>query len=110
MRPRIWFGIGFLLVFVAMLLLVRMHVMHPSGNAVVECPLWRYYGNELYKQVTPHNLGPASSNSSASGETLFFHVLLSVVGGCVFAGAGVVIGRSLTKKSLDPGNDKRQES
>ncbi len=86
MRPRIWFGIGFLLVFVGMLLLVKIQVMHPSGNAVVECPLWRYYGNELYKEVTPQNFGPASSNSSALGETLFQHILLSALGGGVLAG------------------------
>lgn len=80
MRPRIWFGIGFTAVFGAMLVLVKMHVMHPSGKAVVECPLWRYYGNELYKLVTPHSMGPASSNVSAFGETLFVHILLSVLG------------------------------
>jgi hypothetical protein len=102
MRPRIWFGIGFLLVFLGMLFFVKMHVMHPSGNGVVECPLWRYYGSELSKQVTPQNLGPASNNGSAFGETLLIHIILSVLGGGVFAGARVLVCKSLGKKTVAP--------
>jgi hypothetical protein len=87
MRPRIWFVIGFLLVFIGMLLFVHMYVMLPSGQGLVKCPLWRYYGSELYNAATPHPVGPAAGNGSGLGKTLFFHVLFSVLGGLLFAGA-----------------------
>ena len=98
MRLRIWFFIGFLLVFVGMLLFDTMYVMLPSGKGVVQCSLWDYYRIELYKAFTTHALGPGNSSRSAFGETLFFHVLFSVLGGCVIAGAAKLIGKAKGSK------------
>lgn len=96
MRAWIWFGSGFVLVFVAILLLMSVYEMHPSGNYVVECPLWRHYANELSRPFAARNLGPTSSNGSAFGENLFFHVLLSALGGGAAVGIGALV-RKLAK-------------
>ena len=93
MRPQVWFVIGFLLVFVGMLLFDKMYTMLPSGQGVIQCPLWRYYGIELHKAFMPHALGPGDSGGSAFGETLFFHFLFSVVGGFVFVGASKLLSK-----------------
>jgi hypothetical protein len=97
LQPRLWawFSVGFLVVFVAMamLLCVKMGVMNPSGVAVVDCPLWRYYVIEFRKELSPTVFGPGSHSGSAVIETLLFHVLLSAFGGGLVLGARLFASR-----------------
>jgi hypothetical protein len=80
-----------------MLLFVHMDVteMLPTGTGVVVVrrPLLRYYESELYKPVTPNALVPGTGIGSAFFETVFFHGLFSVLGGCVVKGAAMVISK-----------------
>ena len=84
-----WFAAGFLVVFVGMLLFVRMLSMHPSGEFLVSCSLWRYYAIEIPRALKPfHNIGPADGSNSGLLSTAFQHVLCSVVGGVIVLGFG----------------------
>jgi hypothetical protein len=90
-RPRrlwLWFAGGFLIAFVGMLLMVRMTVMHSSGQYAVQLPLWQYYADALPRLLGPSTLGPASANGSALPETALFHLLLSAAAG----GAATAVG------------------
>jgi hypothetical protein len=90
-RPRrlwLWFAGGFLIAFVGMLLLVRMIVMHSSGQYAVEIPLWQYYADALPRLLGPSTLGPSSANGSALPETALFHLLLSAAAGGAAAAVG----------------------
>jgi hypothetical protein len=83
-RWWLWFGAGFLLVFVGMLLLVTRLAMHPSGEYLVQYPLWMYYGVMLPRFLeTTRTLGPGSEAHWAALETGLFHLLLSTAGGLV---------------------------
>ncbi len=93
-RLWLWFGAGFLLVFIAMALCVTMYTMPPSGNAVVQCPLWKYYAIELPRQFGPTVLGPASGRGSGLIETMFFHVVISLLGGGALVEARLLVRRS----------------
>jgi hypothetical protein len=88
-----WFAIGFSLVFLVMALSVKMDYMHPSGSAVVECRLWKYYIVEFRRQLSVSSLGPAQSNISTLLQTIFFHVFFSILGGGVFAGMRLLVGK-----------------
>jgi hypothetical protein len=97
-RPRsrrlgMWFGVGFLLVFAMMALCITMHALSASGAAVTQCPLWKYYVIEFRRQLTATTLGPATSGGSTVIETLFFHVLISVLGGGLLVGARLLMGK-----------------
>jgi hypothetical protein len=96
LRPRqswLWFVVGFLLVFVGMLLLVSMTAMHPSGQYAVQYPLWQYYAVGLRRLFGDSNLGPASGGTLAVVETGLFHLLFSAIGGFVFAAVGWYVRR-----------------
>ncbi len=78
----LWFAVGFLIVFVGMLLFVPMVSMHPSGEFVVACQLWQYYILAIQRGLhSSGNLGPTTGSSAAAVNTLLQHVLFSVVGG-----------------------------
>jgi hypothetical protein len=85
-----WFAGGFLIVFVGILLFATILAMHPSGQAVVQYPLWQYYVVEISQLPRaffgPSYLGPTSGSTSAFAETLGQHILVSLAGGCVAAG------------------------
>ncbi len=90
-RPRrlwFWFAGGFLLVFVAILLLTKMTAMHPSGQYAERYPLWKYYGVMVPRQFGPSVLGPGRADTSAMVETGIFHLLFSAAGGCVAVAVG----------------------
>ncbi len=90
MRPRIWFLIGFLLVCVG--LLVFVHIPFPSPRGVVTWSLWWEYATQFRAVADRNNMG-AASNAELLSENLFVHGLLSVLGGCVTAGAAWAIGK-----------------
>lgn len=94
-RPRLWpwFIVGFLLVFVGLLLFFTRILMHPSGAYAVEYPLWRYYGSVIPRLFGVRYLGPATVNDSYLLPTVAFHLLLSAGGGCVALGLGWLIRR-----------------
>jgi len=95
----LWFAAGFLIVFVGMLLTVRIYSVHPSGEYVVACRLWRYYVIEMQRAVhSSRFLGPTTRSSSAALTTAFQHVLFSALGGAVTLGIGWVVGRRQTWK------------
>ncbi|MGO8688609.1 MAG: hypothetical protein ACLQLG_03165 [Thermoguttaceae bacterium] len=98
-RLWLWFGAGFLSVFVAMALCVTMYTTPPSGIAVVACPLWKYYAIDLRRQLGPAVLGPASGRGSGLIETMFFHVVISLLGG-----GALVEARLLVRGSRRGGN------
>jgi hypothetical protein len=59
-RPRrlwLWFAGGFLIAFVGMLLMVRMMVMHSSGQYAVEVTLWQHYADALPRLFGTSTLG-----------------------------------------------------
>jgi hypothetical protein len=87
-RLWLWFAAGFLLAFSAMLLLVHMTAMHPSGQFAVRYPLWQYYVVVFPRAFGTTTLGPAGDESSAVIEVLGVHVLLAAGAGCVAAGVG----------------------
>jgi hypothetical protein len=93
MRPRIWFFIGFVLVFVGILLFVQTYEMLPSGEGVIKVSLWHYYGVAFHNAFMPHAFGPGTNSGSGLGGTLFFHGLVSVLGGLIFAGVAKVISK-----------------
>jgi mannose/fructose/N-acetylgalactosamine-specific phosphotransferase system component IIC len=93
-----WFAIGFVVVFIAMLLAVTMYPMRPSGR-VVACPLWQYYFLEARRAMNPSRaLGPASGSSSAAIATAFEHVLCSSIGGAALLGIGWAVRRFKTRQ------------
>lgn len=81
-----WFVAGFLLVFVAVLLLVPMTAMHPSGQFAVKYRLWQYYLIVVPRTFGPSTLGPASDSTSALAATLGQHLLVSFAGGSAAVG------------------------
>jgi len=94
-----WFASGFLIVFVGMSLAVTMYSMHPSGEFVVACKLWRYYLIEIQRAVNSSgNLGPGTGASSAAISTAFQHVLLSAVGGAATWGVGWTVRKARAKQ------------
>ena len=84
-RLRGWFWLGFAIVFLGMALFFSVDKLHPSGKALVFCPLWKRYAQEFQSQFCVRTLGPASGSGSAMVPTFLFHVLCSSVGGAVFA-------------------------
>jgi hypothetical protein len=101
-RLWLWFASGFLLVFVVMLLLVRMTMMHPSGQYVVRYPLWRYYGVMVPRLFGPSTLGPVSGGTSILVETVAVHLLFSAAGGCAAAAIGWGVCRFRNRRSAEP--------
>jgi hypothetical protein len=71
-RLWLWFVGGFLLVFVALLLLVHMVAMHPSGQFAVRYPLWQYYMDGLPRLFGNTMLGPGNLDRSLFWRRLCF--------------------------------------
>jgi len=104
-RPRqlwLWFAGGFLIAFVGMLLMVRMMVMHSTGQYAVKIPLWQYYADALPELLGPSTLGPPSANGSALPEIALFHLLLSAAAGGAAAAVGWCIPRFRNRRAGEP--------
>lgn len=105
-RPRrlwLWFLSGFLVVFVGMLLLVHMTAMHRSGRYAVRSPLWHYYAGGIPRLFGTNTLGASSGGESALLETALFHLLFSTAGGGSGAALGWCVGRSRSRRAVEPG-------
>jgi hypothetical protein len=100
-RLWLWFGGGFLLVFVAMLLLVHLSAMHRSGQYAIRYPLWHYYADGIPRLFGPSTLGPAGGGSSALLETAMYHLLFSAVGGAAGVAVGWFVGWEKRQRELD---------
>jgi hypothetical protein len=98
-RLWIWFVVGLVATFVAVALFAKVYVMHPSGQAVVQCRLAAYYLEEIRRQFSWTTLGPASSNGSLLFKNLFFHLALSGLGGAGLAGVGWLMRRIRRQKA-----------
>ncbi len=95
----VWFGAGFAVVFVGMLVGVRMRALDPSGRYLVECRLWEYYRMELPGEFrVSEPLGPGSGQSLGVMRTAGEHVLASGVGGGLAMGMGWVVRRVRGRK------------
>ena len=108
-RPRglrLWFFAGFLPVFVGMLLLVKVMAMHPSGQYVVQYPLWQYYKVALSRLFAASTMGPASSNGSQLAEMIGQHLSVSAAGGLL----AVAIVGWLRKRTSQPEGHTTDES
>jgi hypothetical protein len=91
MKLRMAFAIGFLIVFIGMLLFLHMYSMHPSGASVMYVKLWRFYLLETYKVLTDSGrLGPASSNGWHLAAIFGQHLVYSAVGGAVSMGVAAI--------------------
>ena len=88
---RRWFLAGFALVFVGVLVFMKQFAWHPSGQALILCPLWQYYLIECRRAFMPTMLGPMSGGGSAAVVVFVEHLVISVLGGTVSLGAGVVV-------------------
>jgi hypothetical protein len=102
-KPRhrklwLWFVAGFAIVFIGMVLSVKMHMVLPSGEGVLQCRLWRYYIIEIHRAMGPRHIGPTTGSTFAAFQTGLFHVLLSVLGGLAMTAIGWCIRRT---KALD---------
>jgi hypothetical protein len=107
-RPRrlwLWFAGGFVVVFVAMLVMVKTTTLHPSGQFAFRSPLWKYYAVALPRAIGPSTLGPASGAGSALMITIAQHLAVSAAGGCVGLGIGWVIGRRKSRSSAEQSAD-----
>jgi hypothetical protein len=100
-----WFAGSFALVFVAMLVLVKITSMHPSGQFAVRSPLWKYYAVALPRAIGPSKLGPASGAGSPLAKTIAQHLAVSAAGGCVGLGIGWMIGRRKSSTSVEQSAD-----
>ena len=87
-RLRTWFIVGFVLTFVAMIVLVNQYVHMDAGLA--RCKLWQFYLTEIGRSFKPRNLGPASGSASRALYVFAIHVLASCVGGLVALGVGAL--------------------
>lgn len=85
---RRWFLIGFLVVFVAALFLIRIPVSFRNG--ITFRPLWEFYNREL-TGMNSHNLGVTSSITFPGVFTE--HLLLSAAGGLATLFTAVGIGK-----------------
>jgi hypothetical protein len=93
-----WFVGGFLLTFLGILLFVRMYSMLPSGEAVVACPLWRYYVLAIQRSASSSGtLGPTTGSGSAAITTFVQHLFAATLGGAALCGIAVA-GRKLTNR------------
>jgi hypothetical protein len=83
----LWFVAGFVFLFFALSATVTMH---PSGNAVVECKLGRYYMIEIARamHVSGNALGSGAGGFSATIAIAGQHLLCSAVGGVAMPGVG----------------------
>lgn len=87
MKLKMAFAIGFLIVFIGMLLFVNMFSLHPSGASVMYVKLWRFYLLEMYKVLTDSGrLGPASGAEWGLSVVFSQHLLCSAIGGTVLMG------------------------
>jgi hypothetical protein len=66
--------------------------MLPSGEAVVQTKLWRYYIVEIPRSARAlfesQTLGPGTGGSSAALSMLFQHLGFSAIGGLMALGIG----------------------
>lgn len=91
-----WFAIGFAITFIALALLVKTFVMAPSGMALMQVPLWRYYLHEIPHLFGPQTLGPASASGGGLFVMALQHVGLALVGGTMVATVAWWLGRRST--------------
>lgn len=80
-RLWLWFAVGFLLLFVGMLLFVHVFAMHPSGEAAIRYSLWEYYAVSLPRLFRPSYIKPGSLDEGQLFETILTHLLFSSIGG-----------------------------
>jgi hypothetical protein len=86
---RKWFMVGFLVVFVGLLLFGRQISLVPSGRAAVETRLWQYYWIQLNQSLrSSGNLGPTTGSGQVAVVTFLEHVFCSVIGGAIVLGVG----------------------
>jgi hypothetical protein len=87
MKPRTAFAMGFLIVFIGMLLFLNMYSMRPSGASLRQVKLWRFYLLEMYKVLTDSGrLSPASSDGWHLSIVFGQHLVSSAVGGAILMG------------------------
>ncbi len=91
-KLRWWFIVGFSLVFVGMLLFMRQFFY--TGDALVQCTLWRFYQLELGRAFTSSGaLGPTTGSGTQAFTFFLTHVLVSVIAGLFALGLGAIVNR-----------------
>ena len=92
-RLRRWFFGGFLLVFVALLIL--MNQLFYTGDALVQCKLWQFYIMELRRAFTSSGvLGPTTGSGGHAFMMFLKHLGIASVGGLISLGIGALVTRS----------------
>ncbi len=82
---RSWFGLGFVVTFGVLAVLLKMPVMMPGGGAVARMSLWRYYVHEVPRLFGPQVMGPGSPDAVGLVVIALQHVGLAFGGGVVAA-------------------------
>ena len=91
-RVRRWFAVGFLVVFVGMMLFVTQYT--PYRDGVLQCKLWRFYFIEFRRALGPvRPLGLGSGSGAHAVQILATHLAVSAVAGFVAMGIGAVVRR-----------------
>ena len=83
-----WFAVGFVVVFIGMLLFANMIAMHPSGRFLVRYSLWEYYAVSIPRLFRLSYLGPGSLAKGQLVETIVSHLLVSTIGGGITIAVG----------------------
>lgn len=92
-RLRRWFIAGFLLVFVAMLILINQ--LFYTGDALVQCKLWQFYLLEIRQAFTSSGALRPTTSSGGRALTMFVqHLGIAGVGGLISLGIGAFVTRN----------------
>lgn len=81
---KLMFLAGFALVFVAYLFLQNQQLAWKEG--LISCKLWEYYSIEARRLSGPQTLGSGQSGLGRLLQVFFWHVVVSLVGGCLAVG------------------------